>query len=107
MTFGCLGAGLARQTALPTSSAINGAPLWSSATPTGRPIALPSGVWKPVTMSCGGPLAILEGHVDHLVAVERTAVLAAMLADKDAAAVALGKPRRLAEDEAKRGDVRA
>ena len=45
-------AGVTRQTALPTSSATSSAPRLSTATPTGRPRALPSASRKPVSTSC-------------------------------------------------------
>ena len=51
-------AALTRHTAPPTSSAIRIAPLLSSASPTGRPRALSSGVRKPVTTSCAMPLGL-------------------------------------------------
>jgi hypothetical protein len=44
-----------RQTVLPTSSATSSAPFESIATPTGRPMALPSRSRNPVSTSTGGP----------------------------------------------------
>src|SRR5690606_13862012 len=48
-------AGATRQPASPTSSATSRAPRRSAATPTGRPIASPFSLRKPVSTSCGGP----------------------------------------------------
>src|SRR5690606_28224454 len=48
-------AGGTRPTAPPTSSATRRAPRPSTATPTGRPIASPFSLRKPVSTSCGGP----------------------------------------------------
>lgn len=47
-----------RHTALPTSSATSSPPRWSSATPTGRPSALPSSLRKPVSTSRGRPCGL-------------------------------------------------
>ena len=44
-----------RQITLPTSSAISRAPLLSIATPTGRPMASPFSLTKPVSTSTGSP----------------------------------------------------
>src|SRR5688572_18422999 len=44
-----------RQTVLPTSSATSNAPRLSITTPTGRPIASPFGLTKPVSTSIGIP----------------------------------------------------
>jgi glutathione synthase/RimK-type ligase-like ATP-grasp enzyme len=46
---------LTRQTVLPTSSATSSAPRESMATPTGRPLASPSSLRKPVSTSTGAP----------------------------------------------------
>lgn len=46
-----------RQTTLPPSSVTNSAPLRPTATPTGRPQTLPSGVTKPVMKSTYSPVA--------------------------------------------------
>src|SRR6187455_1047128 len=45
-----------RHTVLPTSSATSRAPFESTATPTGRPRALPSSSTNPVSTSSGSPL---------------------------------------------------
>lgn len=47
--------GATRQTVLDRSSATNSSPRGDTATPTGRPMVLPS-AWKPVTKSIGDPL---------------------------------------------------
>ena len=47
--------GTNRHTVLPTSSETSSAPALSTATPTGRPIALPSRSTKPVRISIGAP----------------------------------------------------
>ncbi len=49
------GTGVTRQTTLPTSSATKIAPERSTATPTGRPRALPSSSRNPVSRSSGAP----------------------------------------------------
>src|ERR1700704_3838963 len=48
-------AGVTRHTVLPTSSATSSAPALLTATPTGRPSALPSWSTKPVRTSIGAP----------------------------------------------------
>ena len=63
-------AGVTRQMRLPTSSATSSAPRPSTATPTGRPSALPSSSRKPVRISSGfaARAAAGERHEDHAVA---------------------------------------
>ena len=53
---GYLPAEVTRQTVFPTSSAIRSAPVLSTASPTGRPRALPSASRKSVTTSSALPL---------------------------------------------------
>jgi hypothetical protein len=48
-------AGVTRQIVLPTSSATRSAPDLPTATPTGRPCAVPSALKNPVRTSSGGP----------------------------------------------------
>ena len=50
--------GLMRQIVLPTSSATSNPPRVSTATPTGRPYASPSGLRKPVSRSIGMPVGL-------------------------------------------------
>jgi len=54
-----------RHTTFPRSSAIRSAPALSTARPTGRPSALPSGAIKPVTMSRAFPLGLDPANGTH------------------------------------------
>jgi hypothetical protein len=71
-----------RQTVLPTSSAINNAPVLSTATPTGRPRASPFAFRNPLTTSSrlAVRMAAAEGHEHDFVAVELLAVPAPVFA---------------------------
>ena len=103
-------AGVTRQMRLPTSSATSNPPRPSTATPTGRPSALPLLVEEAgqdlFGLVAAGPPAG-ERDEDHAVAGRRLAIPRAVLADERAAAIALRQQVAAIEHEPERCRVRA